>query len=57
LAASASLIASGVAALIAAALVSAFLGALRERAEILTEYPYTALHPALRLGTWAAFTP
>lgn len=54
---SASLIAWGVAALIAVvlALVFAFLGALRDGGESLTDYPGTAFHPALGFLAWAAY--
>lgn len=54
---SASLIAWGVAAVIAVvlALVFAFLGAMREGAESLTEYPGTAFHPALGFIAWIAY--
>lgn len=54
---SASLIAWGVAAVIAVvlALVYAFLGAMRDGAETLTEYPGTAFHPALGFVSWAAY--
>lgn len=54
---SASLIAWGVAAVIAIvlALVFAFLGALREGGESLTDYPGTAFHPALGFLAWAAY--
>lgn len=54
---SASLIAWGVAAVIAIvlALVFAFLGAMREGTETLTEYPGTAFHPAFSFIAWAAY--
>lgn len=54
---SASLIAWGVAAVIAVvlALVFAFLGAMREGAESLTEYPGAAFHPALGFIAWIAY--
>lgn len=54
---SASLIAWGVAAVIAVvlALVFAFLGAMREGAESLTEYPGAAFHPALGFVAWIAY--
>jgi arginine:agmatine antiporter len=54
---SSSLIAWGVAAIIAMALalVFAFLGALRPGTESLTDYPGTAFHPALGWLAWAAY--
>jgi arginine:agmatine antiporter len=54
---SASLIAWGAAAVIAIALalVFAFLGAMREGAETLTEYPGTAFHPVFGFIAWAAY--
>jgi len=54
---SASLIAWGVAAVIAIvlALVFAFLGALRDGGESLTDYPGAAFHPALGFLAWAAY--
>jgi arginine:agmatine antiporter len=54
---SASLIAWGVAAVIAIALalVFAILGTLRDGTETLTEYPGTAFHPALGFVAWAAY--
>ncbi len=54
---SASLITWCVAAAIAVvlALVFAFLGALREGGESLTDYPGTAFHPALGFLAWAAY--
>lgn len=54
---SASLIAWGVAAVIAIALalVFAFLGAMRDGSESLTEYPGTAFHPVLGFIAWAAY--
>lgn len=54
---SASLIAWGVAAVIAVvlALVFAFLGAMREGAESLTEYPGTAFHSSLGFIAWIAY--
>lgn len=54
---SASLIAWGLSAVVAIvlALVFAFLGAMREGAETLTDYPGTAFHPALGFISWAAY--
>ncbi|MDP3459161.1 MAG: amino acid permease [Hyphomonas sp.] len=54
---SASLIAWGVAAVIAVALalVFAFLGSVRDGSETLTDYPGTAFHPALGFVAWAAY--
>jgi arginine:agmatine antiporter len=54
---SASLIAWGVAAVIAVALalVFAFLGSVRDGSETLTDYPGTAFHPALGFVAWAGY--
>lgn len=54
---SASLIAWGVAAVIAIvlALVFAFLGSVRDGSETLTDYPGMAFHPVLGFAAWAAY--